>query len=101
VVVDRHGQLLLGLVLPDHVAVEEILDLLGLGQLGLGGLGLEDAVLGNDVEADVDTLVADVDRGPGDELLDVPLALIAEGAAQDVAVPGFLRHSASGGMREF
>ena len=64
----------------------------------LGGLGLEDAVLGNDVEADVDTLVADVDRGPGDELLDVPLALVAEGAAQNIAVAGFLRHLASGGM---
>src|SRR6185369_12301697 len=32
-----------------------------------------------------------------DELLDVPLTLVAEGAAQDIAVAGFLRHLASGG----
>ena len=62
VVVDRHGELLLGLLLPDDVPVEELLDLLRLGKLGLRRLGLEDPVLGDDVEADVDALVADVDR---------------------------------------
>ena len=40
VVVDRHRELLLGLVLTDHVPVEELLDLLGLGKLRLRGLGL-------------------------------------------------------------
>src|SRR5688572_33110429 len=40
-----------------------------------------------DLVAELDALVADVDRRPGDELLDVLLALAAEGAAQLVGAP--------------
>jgi hypothetical protein len=102
VVVDGHCQLLLGLVLSDHVAVEELLDLLRLGELRLRGLRLQDPVFRDDVETDVDALVADVNGRAGDQLLDVPLALIAEGAAQHITVSGLLRHSASGsGMEGF
>jgi hypothetical protein len=68
VVVDGDGELLLGLLLPDDVAVEEFLDFLGLGKLRFGSLGLQDPVFGDDVEADVDTLVANVDGRTGDEL---------------------------------
>src|SRR5450759_2808262 len=97
VVVDGDGELLLRLLLPDYVGVEELLDLLRLRELRLGRRSLEDAVLGDDVEADVDALVANVDGGPGDELLDVSLALVAKGTAQDIAVAGFLGHLPSGG----
>ncbi len=102
VVVDSHGQLLLGLVLADHVPVEELLDLLRLGELGLGSLRLQNPVFRDDVEADIDALVADVNGRAGDQLLDVPLALVAEGAAQHITVSGLFRHSASGyGMEGF
>ena len=60
------------------------MDLGGLGQLveldltGLGELLLDDLV------AEIDALVADVDAGAGDEFLDLLLALPAEGALQQV-----------------
>ena len=85
-VVDRDAQRLLGRLLPNHILVEELVDLLGLGQLRerrLSGLG---QFLFDDLVAEVDALVADVDAWPGDELLDLLLALAAEGALQQVAV---------------
>ena len=61
VVVDGDRQDLLGVLLADHVVVQELEDLPGLGQLlerELGGLG---QLLGDDVVAEVDALVTDVD----------------------------------------
>ncbi len=84
VVVDGDGERLLGLVLADDVAVEELVDLARLRQLveaelaGLGELLLDDLV------AEVDALVADVDAGARDQLLDLLLALSAEGALEQV-----------------
>ena len=43
-------------------------------------------LFGDDVEADVDALVANVDGGTGDQLAHVPLALVAERALQPFAV---------------
>src|SRR5450759_4984725 len=61
VVVNGDGELALGRLLPDDVLVEEFLDLARFRKLRLG-LGLvEHPILGDDVEADVDALVADVD----------------------------------------
>src|SRR5690606_241858 len=79
---------LLRALLADHVLVEDVLDLAGArdGQLGvLGGLAID--LLGDDVVAEPDALVADVDRGTGDELLHLLLRLAAEGAAQALVVP--------------
>ena len=56
---------------------------------------LQHPVLGDDVEADVDALVADEDRRAGDELLDLALALVAERAPQDFVAAVFLRHFSS------
>src|ERR671918_166060 len=86
VVVHRDREDLLGLLLPDDVVVQELVDLTGLGELlelQLGGLG---QLLLDDLVAQVDALVTDVDTGPGDELLDLLLRLPAEGAFQKVRI---------------
>ena len=83
VVVHRDREDLLGALLADHVVVEDGLDL---GRLGdrrqAEALRLLLDLLGDDVVAEADALVADVDRGPGDELLDLLLALPAERAGE-------------------
>ena len=83
VVVDGDGQDLLGPLLPDHVVVEDGLDL---GRLGhrrqAEALRLLLDLLGDDVVAEADALVADVDGRSCDELLDLFLALPAEGARE-------------------
>ncbi len=91
VVVDRDREHLLRPLLIDHVLVEEREDLLRLRklvELQLGGLG---ELFLDDLVAQVDALVADVDAGTGDQLLDLLLALPAEGALQQVGIPE-LRH---------
>ena len=84
VLVDGDGEALLGLLLADDVLVEERLDLGGFGEGRARGDGLGLLVVGDDLVADVNALVADVDGGPGDELLDFVLRLAAERAAQRV-----------------
>jgi hypothetical protein len=92
VVVDRHREDPLGVVLPDDVVVQEVEDLDGLGQLveaqltGFGELLLDDLV------AEVDALVADVDPRACDETLDLLLRLAAEGALQQLTAVSELRH---------
>jgi len=86
VVVHGNRELLLGRLLTDHVLVEVGLDLVRLGEDVLAGLGLVNPVLGDDVEAHLDALVADVDCGPGDELAHLMLALATEAAAQHVTI---------------
>ena len=106
VVVHRHGEGLLGLVLAHHLAVEEGLDRLGFGDLGqgwrrLGGLlgrcfaatGLRRMAtrtmavavhqfLVEDLVAEVDALVADVHPWAGDQFAHLVLGLAAEGTLQ-------------------
>ena len=93
-VVDRDRQLALRLLLADHVLVEKLFDFLGFREVGLLLL-LVEPVLGDDVETDVDTLVADEDRRPGDELLDLALALVTKRASQCIIAGSFLRHGFS------
>jgi hypothetical protein len=79
VIVDGDGEDLLRALLPDHVLVEDLLDLRGLRDRGRGGDGLLlVTLLGDDVVAEVDALVADVDRRPRDQLANLVLALTAE-----------------------
>ena len=82
VVVDRHRQRALGLLLPDDVLVEHAVDLLRLRQVVdvEGRRGGE--LLVDDLVAEIDALVADVDARPRDQLLDLPLRLAAEGAEE-------------------
>src|SRR5690606_13552944 len=89
------GQGPLGPVLAHDVLLEELVDLPRLGQCpetevtGLGQLLLDDLV------AQVDALVADVDPGARDELLDLLLTLAAEGALQQVAALSHACHARS------
>ena len=92
VVVDGDREDLLRLLLTDDVVVQELVDLTRLGQLveaELGGLG---ELLLDDLVAEIDALVADVDAGAGDQLLDLLLRLAAERALQQIAAVTELRH---------
>ncbi len=73
VVVDGHGERPLGLVLPDHVVVEDRVDVPRLGQaLEVEGDRRRELLV-DDLVAEIDALVADVHAGAGDELLDLTL----------------------------
>jgi len=76
----RNGQDLLGPLLPDDIFIECPLDLGRLRQTGQ--LGFLDVLpfLGDDLIAEINTLVADENRGAGDKLLYFFLALAAERA---------------------
>jgi len=86
VVVDGDGQGPLRVVLPDDVLLEEGVDLARLGQVEVGhdaGAGLGHALF-DDLVAQLDAFVADVDPGAGDQLLHLLLTLAAEGALEQV-----------------
>jgi hypothetical protein len=82
VVVDRDRERALGGVLADDVIVEDVVDLGRLGKV----LELErrrsGELLVDDLVAEIDALVADVDAGPGDQLLYLSLRLPAETAEE-------------------
>ena len=87
VVVDGDGELLLGLVLADHVIVEEALDLGRLGKMtGGGGGSFAAAVVFKNGVADGDALIADIGArivaGRRDQLGYGVLRFMAERAAQ-------------------
>src|SRR5262245_532256 len=83
---------LLGPLLPDDILVERGLDLGGLGQAADLPRLLLFPLLGDDVVAELDALVADVDGGTGDQLADVVLALAAERALQRAVALARPRH---------
>ena len=81
-VVDGDGEGSLRSLLAHHVLVQDVVDLLRLGQvleLEAGGGG---QLLVDDLVAEIDALVADVDAGTGDQLLDLTLRFPAERAEE-------------------
>ena len=80
VVVDRDRERALGLLLRDDVVVQHRVDVARPRQVVEVELGRSRQLLVDDLVAEIDALVADVDAGAGDELLDLPLALAAEAA---------------------
>ncbi len=95
-VVNRDSKRPLGGVLSDDVALQEVPDLGGLGQLiefyvvGVGQFLFDDLV------AQINALIADVNAWPSNELLDLLLALSAERALQQVTAVSDARHGAGG-----
>jgi hypothetical protein len=83
VVVDRHREDLLGLLLADDVLVEGGLDLARVRELRRRGLRARrvEHLLLDDLLAEVDALVADIDALARDQLADLFLRLAAEAAA--------------------
>jgi hypothetical protein len=80
VVVDRNRERALGRVLADDVVVEHVVDLSRLRQvLELEG-GRSGELLVDDLVAEIDALVADIDAGAGNQLFDLSLRLPAEAA---------------------
>src|SRR6267142_662059 len=93
VVVNGDGEHLLGALLADDVLVENVLDLGGLGEGADLPRLLLFPLLGDDVVAELDALVADVDGGARDVLAHVVLALAAERALEGtVAFARSTRH---------
>ena len=80
VVVDRDREGALRLLLADDVVVQDLVDLLRARQVVEVELRGSGELLVDDLVAEIDALVADVDAGTGDQLLDLPLALAAEAA---------------------
>src|SRR6266852_2299661 len=85
-VIDRDGELLLGLVLADDVTVQERLDLGRPRQPLVHRIRLLPLFFFENLLADIHTFVADVGsrvvRGRTDQFLDLLLRLMAEGTAQ-------------------
>src|SRR5690606_28613653 len=80
VVVDGDREDLLGVLLADDVVVEKALDLLRRREGHLRAALLPLVLLGDDVVAEPNALVADVDGRSCDQLPNLPLRLAAEGA---------------------
>src|SRR5262249_54593732 len=84
VIVHRNREDALGLVLADHVVVENLADFLGRRHAVLGFHKGGLALLTDDVHAELDALVADEHRRPGDELTHLMLALAAKAAIEGI-----------------
>src|SRR6185312_14660133 len=84
VIVDGDREHLLGVILADHVVVENLADFLR-GRDAVARLHQRGFVfLANDVHAEFDALVADEDGRPGNELAHLVLALAAERAIERI-----------------
>src|SRR5204862_1494846 len=92
VVVAGDGQRPLGVLLPDDVLVEHVVDLARLGQRLDVERRRSGELLVDDLVTEIDALVADVDAGAGDQLLDLALALAAEAAEQLLVAVARPRH---------
>src|SRR6185436_16953522 len=79
--IDGDGEFLLRLFLADDIFVEKFFDLGGLGQWRARGRSLLLHIVTDDLDTDINALVANVDGGASDEFLDFVLALTAEATA--------------------
>src|SRR4029078_3057528 len=94
VIMDRHGENFFGPFLSDDILIEAMLDLGGFLEFGRNFFLCLFPVFGDDVVAQIDTFVANVDRGSGDEFADFGAALPAERTAK-VSIHLFLLGHAS------
>ena len=95
-VVDSHREGPLGLFLTDHPSVKEFTQLARTGKvLDPTGLVGGRKLLLDDLVAQLNTFVTDVDPGASDELLDLLLTLTAKGTFEQVSALTNSRHPAS------
>jgi hypothetical protein len=80
VVVDSHRERAFCLLLAHYVLVEDVVDLPWLGEILDVEAWRSGQLLIDDLVTEIDALIADVDPGPRDQLLDLPLGLPAEAA---------------------
>src|SRR5919204_5813259 len=92
VVVNRNGERALRFLLRDDVVVEDAVDGLRPRQVVEIELRRGCQPLVDNLVAEIDALVADVDAGPRDQLLDLALALAAEAAEKLLVALGCSRH---------
>ena len=78
-VVDRYREHALGLLLPNHILVEDLVDFCWYGQLGVVALGAGLLnFLTDNIVAEVDTLIANKNRRARNQLAHLILALATE-----------------------
>src|SRR5574341_911206 len=87
--VDSHREPLLGFVLPDHVLVQEGFNFPGLRQRRTRSYRLGLLIVADDLVADVDAFIANVDGGTGNELLHLVLRFAAERTTQCVVTSSY------------
>ena len=76
--IDGDRETLLGFILADYIFVKKIFDLAGLWQRRPRRYRFGLLIVGDDLIADVDTFVANVDGGAGNEFFNFILRLTAE-----------------------
>ena len=84
----------------DHVLVEEVVDLSGLGKVGYRGLGGLAEFFLDDLVAQVDTFIADINAGARNELFDLFLALAAKGALEQISALTDACHEGAPSLRQ-
>ena len=78
VLIDGDCQSLFGFVLSDHVLIKKVFDLTGLGKRWACCYRFRLLIVSDDLVADINTLVADVDSGTCNEFLHFILRLTTE-----------------------
>ena len=90
VVVDGNGERALGLILANHVFVEHRLDFGRLGQILRFLARRSPQIIGDDLLAQRDALIADIHAVARNDAANLILRFVAEGAARHARLPGFV-----------